>query len=251
MLFFSHLSIAQTDEDIEKTCKTIFPSLVQTFERHNCVKSSKKDRKIAEAKRIIEESSRPCLAKEIPELENELKKISKAINFNDSVTGAVTKLNNLNLKPEMLVSDDNIKEMIIVFSLFSSCTSDFHFLINIREGIDKKLKSFNVWALNSPRGYQSGYLDQFNVNYVQLRKSAEIEKNKKAQQSNAKNDQAAANLASALLVPNNPCAPNLTKSERLAALAKEGTVKQTSQNSFIAGRFSLSFNFDGTLRHCY
>ena len=57
----------------------------------------------------------------------------------------------------ILVSDNDIKLKALVLELKTECESDFNFLINITDKEDRSLDKFNVWANNTPKGYEEGW----------------------------------------------------------------------------------------------
>jgi len=70
---------------------------------------------------------------------------------------------------DIVVANDNIKNRVLVYKATTSCKGDFDFLINIREDDNKALDYFSVWAENSPKGYQSGYIESFHKDYAKAR----------------------------------------------------------------------------------
>jgi hypothetical protein len=238
--FVSSLSFSQSDQLIEDDCKAVYPSITEFFERKKCVSDAKKAKAQREVKEKREESARNCLAEQIPDIEKWIQSLMKDLNYDDSMNQVVSKLEKLKVSPEIVPSTNNIKEKVAVLKINTTCKSDFSFLINITEGEDKKLKSFSVWSEDAPRGYSSGFLKQFHIDFASQKEAIKKAQKRLTETKGYETDQNSSH-----------CAPNLSRQERINRLARKGQLRQTSENSYSAGLSSVSFSFTGALISCY
>lgn len=237
LLCWSSLIFAQSDIKTEEQCKLAHPGVSQIFKRNDCVSNAKKSEK-------REEEARPCLAKSIPAMEEAIKGLMKDILPTDSLDAAASKVSKVTGDKSFIdPSDSNIKHMVAVNEFGSKCVSGFYYLINVTRDEDAKLLSFQVWAKLPPKGYtnthENGYRPEFFVDFVAKRKV--IDRAKLPIQEN----KPPLNLS-----PKSHCEPNLTQKERLARLARNGQVLQSSEREYRAGIHVLRFSYDNSLSYC-
>lgn len=240
--------LAQTDAEISEQCKLEFPKVTQFFKRNECVAEAKKRIAEARANERRENEARPCLAKQIPDMESKIKALIKDISPADSLDEAAKKMVKVTgRKSDIQPSETNIKNMVAINTLHTSCKSEFYYLINIVQGEDGKLSNFKVWAENPPKGYAvkslNGYLPEFFVDFVQRRKI--IEENSRL---SAKKE---IKSSSDYINPKSHCAPNIPMKERISRLSIHGEVLQSSERTYRAGSHSVGFHYDGSLSFCY
>jgi hypothetical protein len=154
---------AGTDE-VEHYCTVTYPSIMQYFAWKDCVKVEtakeaeqelRRQEQEREAQRL--EAALPCLAKDLPRMETLATAAKSMIHANTSLESAQAALAELtSADGTIVIPKDNIRDRVLVTSINTKCDSTFHFLINVREGADKKLRWFRVGAENAPPGYQNG-----------------------------------------------------------------------------------------------
>jgi hypothetical protein len=90
-------------------------------------------------KRQKEEAARPCLAADIARMEGLAAKASGAVKSESSLEEAQAALSLITgHQGEVGNPKDSIKDRVVVNSIDTRCDAPFHFLINVREGPDKK-----------------------------------------------------------------------------------------------------------------
>jgi hypothetical protein len=139
-------------------------------------------------------------------------------------------------KTSIVPADDNIKERVLVATITPLCETSFYLLVNVRASESEKIESFKVWAVNPPTGYHDGLHYEFTVDYAARRMAKDTEAKLKKS------------------VSLDPCAPNLSKAERLSRLAQYGTVKQYSEFEYSAANHKVTFERFypyGALASCY
>ncbi|MET4605772.1 hypothetical protein ABIB90_005272 [Bradyrhizobium sp. JR4.1] len=160
LLNLSPAALAEGSE-IEHRCTALYPSMTQYFARKDCVKTQTEyEEKEAfrrhgeERKRSNEEAARPCVAADIRRMESLAAKVKAAVLPDvplEEVQAAVGLV--LGKQGVIEIPDNDIRERVLITSIPTQCGTDFHFLINVREGKDKKLRWLRVSAENAPSGY--------------------------------------------------------------------------------------------------
>ncbi|MCA1437005.1 hypothetical protein I6F33_29075 [Bradyrhizobium sp. BRP20] len=139
-------------------------------------------RQAEERKRANEEAARPCIAGDIPRMESLAFKVKAAV-LPDVPLEEVRAAVGLTLGKvgDIEIPDDDIKERVLITTIPTQCRSDFHFLVNVREGRDKKIRWLRVSAENAPAGYhpklQSELGREFEAEREQQRIQAAQKKN--------------------------------------------------------------------------
>jgi uncharacterized membrane protein YhaH (DUF805 family) len=181
-----------------------------------------------------DEDTRICLSEQIPATENAIKNISEIIDPFSNINDVKSKIKEkLNMDFQLVIAQDNIKNRVLVATVSTSCKSKFSFLINIRDNENKELTDFSVYAQNSPKGYSvgsNGYIDSLHKNFVNMRLS-------KIQNANPATINKDTNNSN----QQDHCAPNLSRQERIARLAKHGTVRESGLWTFTAGGSRIEF----------
>ena len=229
-----------------------------------------------EAKRL---KARDCLAKEIPVLEQEIYKFRDSIDPNsnlkevvdivfyedvgDSIEGSgyrIKEASNRQGVPEkdkkkllefyekyeksryedIQVTDNDLKRNVLVYSITTKCDSDFNFLINIDDNEDRSLDRFRVWANNSPKGYEEGYLKKFYRNFSKEVTQKSIDernkKNKKIQEKKRKKKEKID-------------ARNRIKREHEALQERKRKERQSDPTTLCENQQAFSFDANGN-RYC-
>jgi hypothetical protein len=159
--------------EIESRCTANYPSISQYFAWRDCVKTATQreaeenlKRQEDDLKRQREEAARPCLAADIPRMEGLAAKASGAVKSESSLEEAQAAMN-LVVGPqgEIAIPKDGIKDRVLVNSIDTRCDAPFHFLINVREGTDKKLRWVRIWAEDAPVGYPAGLHEEFGAEF--------------------------------------------------------------------------------------
>lgn len=159
--------------EIEHLCTLRYPSMTQYFVWKDCLKTETAreaeeagKRQAEELRRIGEEAARPCIAGDISRMESLAAKVKAAINVSSSLEEARAGLKLIiGQGGAVQIPKDNIKERVLVNSIDTKCDSQFHFLINVREGLDGKLRWVRVWAENAPDGYPKGLHSEFSSDF--------------------------------------------------------------------------------------
>ena len=209
----------------------------------------------AEAREKREFAARSCNAAEINRIEPLLQQAISSINERTSIQAMHSILSDLNssaLKESNPLN--NIKEFVIETSVKPNCESNFRYQLEATFSEDKILNTFKTFAINPPKGYRHFALeiignkskefgnnddtyspiDEFSIDFVATRQ-AELERlqfleRKKNEAEKEKNRQFS-----------DPCAPNLTRSQRLERLAKFGTIRQVQSDHYTAGGHKIEF----------
>jgi hypothetical protein len=63
------------------------------------------------------------------------------------------------------IPKDSIKDRVLITSIDTICDAPFHFLINVREGPDKKLRWVRTWAEDPPSGYPENLHQEFGAEF--------------------------------------------------------------------------------------
>lgn len=163
--------------EIEHNCTTQYPSITLYFAWKDCVKVATEREKEYELKRQEEdrkaqrlEAARPCLAADIPRMEALATKARAAINSETRLEDAQTTLASIvGIQGEITIPKDSIKEHVLVTGIDTRCDATFHFLINVREGSDKRLRWLRTWAVDAPPGYQAELHREFSAEFEELR----------------------------------------------------------------------------------
>lgn len=196
-----------------------------------------------------EAAARPCLANDIPRMESAIFASRAAINQSMTIEQArETLARTLDPQASIVVSNDSIRDLVAVASIYTKCDSDFNLLVNVtarnRNSLgsgEPELKFFGVWPQNAPIGYAA---PNFNLDYDQQRELAR--KQAEALARAATRTPARATATS----PTDHCAPNLSKAERLERLAAYGDVREVGYQTFQAGTHRVEFA-GGVVFSCY
>lgn len=197
------------------------------------ITQEKQAKEIAEKERK-DQAERPCLAVDVLRMEQVAKKVMDGITM-DMALEDVSKIieqfteTPVSIKP----TDEDIKKLVAIGSIPTTCNHDFYFLINATAKLGDKIDTLNMWANNAPKGYTDGHLSEFAVNFFDVRKQA-----------------GSFDLSTAKRVLDH-CAPDIDKEERLRRLALLGTVRQTTQNVYTIPDTDhrIQFSYSG-LQHC-
>jgi hypothetical protein len=244
-------------EEINRECaaqnKDSFIARIQCIQRRdNEDKEFKKDLAKIQKQQEKEKLARECIAIDIPRMENLVIEAKKLVNENSKLEEINEKLNNLfypnnefSKYSKPIPSSDNIKEFVLVYEVKTTCKSDFHLLINIRANESGQLRYFNVWAKTAPDGYPSGFSKNLSMDFEEIRKK------RNEQQKLAKDIGQRAND-----IDKDHCAPNLPQSVRLSRLSRFGTVRQTSERSYVTSdskgaSHGLRYDVFGNMQHCW
>jgi hypothetical protein len=148
-------------------------------------------------------------------------------------------------------STDNIKENELIFNIPTKCEgSNFYFLVDVRSNENNQLRWLRTYAQNSPQGYKSDLHPEFSVEFEAIRKRELEELRKKERVAQPPTDLVPPLPKGATQEPPDPCAPGLSKKERLTRLAKFGTVRQSGSGMYEAGDHEVWFHYDGDLWSC-
>lgn len=178
------------EDDIEEACQSLHPRPVYDYlARRGCVQAETRKRREEQESHAREEKARPCIADDLPRMEDLAAKVRAAVKPSmqlNEVQAALTLV--LGTPGENDPATDDIKERVVVHKISTKCNSAFHFLINVRADRQGELRWLRVWSHNAPTGYQSG-LDQRYTNdfesqrlQEQYQRSVEEEAVKRAQE---------------------------------------------------------------------
>lgn len=202
--------------------------------------------KKAEEKELAERAARPCIAKDLDRMEGLAKKLSTALLKDTTPEEMLSMLKNNNLSPQTTQAKDNIKEQVVIGVIQTQCPSEFNLLVNVRFDEKSKPKWIRYWAQNAPLGYDdSAYstikLAEKDFEYETRRKAIQHAE-EEAKRKRVENEEREAAVRRKER-ENDPCAPGLSRSERLSRLAKFGAVREVGHDDYKAGgrqvRFSL------------
>lgn len=217
---------------------------------------------------IAHAKERDCIGGDISRMEEAVRKLSSSIESEDKIDVVAKKFAGNN--KDILAADDDITQKVLVYSVPTNCSSPFNLLVNIRADQDGNLLWFRVWSRNPPPelGYPQDLVAKFTVDYDALRKEniakklaqkkqqEELQKKKLASEALNKQNSSfnySQNSSSVLdsKLETDPCAPELSKQERLRRLALFGSVKQNSENSYSAANRTVMFGYTGRLIYCH
>jgi hypothetical protein len=151
---------------IERRCTAIYPSMSQYFAWKDCLKTATEEEAEERLKRQKEDEARPCLAADIARMEGLAVKARAAVNSEMTLEDAQAALIPIARRQGTIaIAKDNIKDRVLVTSIETACDASFHFLINVREGSDKKLRWVRVWAENPPAGYTGNLHQEFGAEF--------------------------------------------------------------------------------------
>lgn len=273
------LAACTNDESINEECTKKYPN--NFFSRVDCFGNLEKEREeerrleaekkakldaqaakaaeehwrnaVAEQERqAAAEKIRPCLALDIVRMEDLIIQTQALITHSSTLEEIQLEISDLVKNQEsnnffnqfeevkIYPADDDIKKRVLIFKIFSTCIgTEFMLLVNVVADTDGKLLSYGVWASDSPKGYKKGYIDYLAVNYVQERDAENIAEATKLNSAKSPNQ-----------VTSDPCAPGLTREQRLDRLKRFGTLRQTSENIFSAGIHQIIFSNSGHIINC-
>jgi hypothetical protein len=163
--------------EIEHRCTIQYPSITQYFAWKDCVKTETQHETEYNAKRLEEdlkrqkeEAARPCIATDIPRMEALAQKIKAAVKSELSLEETKAAIEPITgQRAELQIPKDNIRERVLVDSIDTVCSSSFYFLINVREGPDKKIRWLRVVAKDAPAGYRDGLLSEYSTDFERQR----------------------------------------------------------------------------------
>jgi hypothetical protein len=251
-------------------CKQLFPTFSQTFERFQCESTEEKKRLAQQAaeeeKRVAqqaeaehekrrlaaEEAARPCIAADLPRMENLIVSAKNATAPDMSLEQAKEAIEAaIPLKAGLVTSNENIKEQVLFFTVRPKCSTAFYLVANVLGHEDGQLSWFAVWAQNSPKGYAEGRHEEMGRFYDWERtqkitaqfKAAEDDRNRKAA--------AAQQKATANSTLGDPCAPGLSRSERVRRLGQYGPLRQISEGEYVAGNHTVHYLYGEVLYACH
>lgn len=181
-LLFAPLAALADSSDVEHRCTALYPSMTQYFAWKDCVKTQTEyeereafRRQVEERKRSNEEAARPCVAADIQRMESLAAKMKAAVLPDvplEEVQAAVGLV--LGNQGVIEIPDNDIRERVLITSIPTQGGTDFHFLINVREGKDKKLRWLRVSAENAPPGYPAKIHDEFGKEFEAQREQERI-----------------------------------------------------------------------------
>jgi hypothetical protein len=159
--------------EIEHRCTAKYPSISQYFAWKDCVKTATQQeaeenfkRQEENLKRQKKEAARPCLAADIPRMEGLATKARAEVKSELSLENAQAALSLIIARPGTItIPKDSIKDRVLVTSIDTICDAPFDFLINVREGPDKNLRWFRIWAEDAPAGYPAGLHQEFSSDF--------------------------------------------------------------------------------------
>lgn len=249
------------DESINRQCSIDYPH--SFIDKMNCINSLEKEKAIRvkkdaelKAEEEKEASARSCIANDLSRMEGLAKRIYDATNEPSSLE-SLKKIYKSILGRDGVIqpSDDDIKENLLITEIPTKCESKFEFLINVRANQNGQLLWLRQWANTSPEGYISGLHYEFSKEFEKIRRQkADAEAD--ALMKKVKDDLEATRLANLAEEKRNseisdPCAPNLTKAERLVRLGKFGVIRQESSDTYLAGNHRVVFfSWDNSLIYC-
>src|ERR1700712_2151403 len=147
--------------EIEQRCSVRYPGVTQRLAWKDCVKAETHHeaddelrRQAEDQNRLKKEAARPCLAGDIARMEEVARQVKEAVRSEASLEEVKeTLVPIIEAQGKIQIASDNNKERVLVTSIPTRCDLSFHFLINVREGADKKLRWLRVWAVDAPAGY--------------------------------------------------------------------------------------------------
>jgi hypothetical protein len=159
--------------EIEHRCTAKYPSILQYFAWKDCVKTATEQeveenlkRQEEDLKRQKEQAARPCLAADIPRMEGLAVKAREAVKSEFSLEEAKAALSIIiGNQGAIQIATDNIKDRVLITSIDTRCHAPFHFLINVREGPDKKLRWYRTSAEDPPAVYPASIHQEFGTEF--------------------------------------------------------------------------------------
>lgn len=265
------------DQDINLACSDDYGWRV--WERISCINAQKKqkaewkkEQQEEEERRRKEAASRPCVAIDIKRMEKKVRDLKDYLSVELNQIQSLDQIRQsilIILKDDLpktgfkdpwwlgviSPSTDNIKENELIFNIPTKCEgSNFYFLVNVRSNENNQLRWLRTYAENSPQGYKSDLHPEFSVEFEAIRKRELEELRKKERLAQPPTDLVPSLPKGATQQLPDPCAPGLSKKERLARLAKFGTIRQDRDDSYSVPGHELSFYSDrsgGGLLHCH
>ena len=215
----------------------------------------------------------PCLSKDIFRMEQVAKNLISRLDVNVILEDAAKVAGEvLEQKISIQPTEWDIKKLVAIGSIRTTCDSDFSFLVNINATGGEKLDTLRMWSQNPPFGYEDGQLQDFSVNFSEIRKEQKIEEQQRAviaaAKTRAEEQQRAVIAAAKASIEDTTnaatetkgidlfdhCAPDINRKERLRRLAVKGTLKQTSGETYVVSedpnKYRLSFFYRDKLRSC-
>lgn len=180
-------SLPKEDFEIEAECRNLFPYIFfDYFNRRECVEKNieKRDEQIKYEKNLNEErireyNARGCIAENLSKIQLIIINIKqnlrrkydediRSLNIDQAhqIINAIDK----NFKISIIIPEDNFQEKVLVFQIFSNCDSSFHYLANLRFGIDGVARWLRFYSKNRPIGS-----DDFAMNLSDGENSDEYE----------------------------------------------------------------------------
>ena len=226
----------------------------------------------ADARIKREEAARECNAKEISRIEPKLKAVFSSV----SAFTYISQISEIfkQLEPNSLevnLSEENIKSKIAIAEIKSKCDSESKYRVVATFNESGFLDDYKTIAINPPIGYLSGFVPsnkmklsdvlelenqetseskqifkqandyyhekvirQFSINFVkleQIKQNTEAEKQKKKVNPFNQFDGQL----------QDPCAPNLSRTERLKRLEKFGKIRELEDGEYHAGGHMVKY----------
>lgn len=164
---------------------------------------------------------------------------------------AVDKL--VNSLGRILPAKEDIRERVLIYDLHTTCDSPFRFVVNVRANANGVLQFIKLFAEDAPEGYADGLHPELSTDFRSVREArsllAQIAASKATRSKNSEANAGARSIVSkgdAFGSDSDPCAPGLSKAERLRRLSGFGSVRQTAQGTFTAGPHEVMFSLDTT-----
>ena len=145
----SSVPVSAASISINETCHAKFPKWHQWFERRDCVKEleaeeeqNKRATQLKKENELRKERARACISKDVWRMEKLASRLKSSLSSDTIFEKAFEVLDSLqNRKPSILISNQSIKDLVIVSSIYTKCDSEFHFLVNINGRRGEKIKS--------------------------------------------------------------------------------------------------------------
>jgi len=154
MMFLAVSGASAADDDIERMCTARYPGVWKYLEWKDCVKREIDRQQIEDQNRAREQLARPCIAAEIPRMEELVARAGKAINSDWSLEKTREALDPIfGYRGEIAISNQNIKERVLVYRIHTKCDTSFFLLVNVLADEQGSLRYIRTWAENAPAGY--------------------------------------------------------------------------------------------------
>jgi hypothetical protein len=181
-LLLTPTSAHAANPEIEHRCTVQYPSVTQYFAWKDCVKTATEreaeeefNRQDKELKLYRADAARPCLAADISRMEGLAVRAHEAVKSEFNLEEAKSALSIvLGDEGTIQIADDNIKDRVLITAIYTKCDATFHFLINVREGSDKKLRWFRTSAEDAPVGYQAGIHREYGTEFEAQREQVQF-----------------------------------------------------------------------------